>query len=184
LQSARPMRRVAELDPLAQTVISIRSLTDVRPAPQVFGFCRRAGAMIHPGGMMDGSRGLSEATPPDPMLKDEMHPGRGCQRAGGHLERLVAPVSGTLSGCGSNSSAIRGCCCAQPPATCWQPSGLGCARPMILPILSGGAWFWVALVLGGVIAVVVNLIRPRYETTVGRWRAFYDCLLRQLPPPD
>jgi hypothetical protein len=28
----------------------------------------------------------------------------------------------------------------------------------------------------------VNLVRPRYAT--GRWRAFYDFLLRQLPPPD
>src|SRR5262245_29558586 len=32
----------------------------------------------------------------------------------------------------------------------------------------------VAIALGCVLAVVVNLLRPRYETTTGRWRAFYD----------
>jgi len=54
----------------------------------------------------------------------------------------------------------------------------------LLPFLSGGSWFWVALIFGGAIALVVNLVRPRYESTAGRWRAFYDFLLRQLPPPD
>ena len=52
------------------------------------------------------------------------------------------------------------------------------------PFLSGGNWFWIALILGGVTALLVNFVRPRYESTVGRWRASYDFLLRQLPPPD
>jgi hypothetical protein len=42
----------------------------------------------------------------------------------------------------------------------------------------------VAIALGCVLAVVVNLLRPRYETTTGRWKTFYNFLLRQLPPPD
>jgi hypothetical protein len=54
----------------------------------------------------------------------------------------------------------------------------------LLPFLSGGAWFWIALAFGAVLAVIVNCIRPRYESTTGRWRAFYDFLLRQLPPPE
>jgi hypothetical protein len=49
-------------------------------------------------------------------------------------------------------------------------------------LLSGGAWFWIALVFGSATTVVVNLVRPRYESAVGRWRAFYDFLLEQLPP--
>jgi len=55
------------------------------------------------------------------------------------------------------------------------PSGL---------FLSGGAWFFIALVLGGATALIVNRVRPRYERTVGRWRSFYDFLLKQMPPPD
>jgi hypothetical protein len=54
----------------------------------------------------------------------------------------------------------------------------------VLPVLFGGAWFWVALLLGGAGGRVVNLVHPRYERTAGRWRAFYDFLLKQLPPPD
>jgi hypothetical protein len=30
----------------------------------------------------------------------------------------------------------------------------------------------------------VNLVRPNYEKSAGRWRSFYDFLLKQLPPPD
>jgi len=41
-----------------------------------------------------------------------------------------------------------------------------------------------AIALGCVLAVVVNLLGPRYETTIGRWKTFYNLLLRQLPPPD
>jgi hypothetical protein len=56
------------------------------------------GAMIHPGGMTDGSRGLSAATPPDPTLNDEMHPGRGARgRAdtwSGRSRRCLAPCQG------------------------------------------------------------------------------------------
>jgi len=42
----------------------------------------------------------------------------------------------------------------------------------------------VAIALGCVLAVVVNLLGTRYETTTGRWKTFYNFLLRQLPPPD
>jgi hypothetical protein len=52
------------------------------------------------------------------------------------------------------------------------------------PALPGGALFWVALVFGVVTGFVVNLVRPRYACTAGRWRSFYDFLLKQLPPPD
>ena len=52
------------------------------------------------------------------------------------------------------------------------------------PVLSGGTWFGIAVAVGGVIALVVNFLRPRYETAVGKWRSFYDFLLRQMPPPD
>ena len=51
-------------------------------------------------------------------------------------------------------------------------------------VLSGGAGFWIALLLGVATGLVVNLVRPRYERTAGRWRSFYDFLLKQLPPPD
>jgi len=50
--------------------------------------------------------------------------------------------------------------------------------------MSGGAWFWVAIALGGATTLLVNLLRPRYENSVGKWRSFYDFLLRQMPPPD
>jgi len=42
----------------------------------------------------------------------------------------------------------------------------------------------VAIRLGCVLAVAVNLLRPRYDVATGRWRAFYNYLLKQLPPPD
>jgi hypothetical protein len=50
--------------------------------------------------------------------------------------------------------------------------------------LSGRACFWVALGFGCVTALVVNLLRPRYDSATGRWRVIYDYLLKQLPPPD
>lgn len=50
--------------------------------------------------------------------------------------------------------------------------------------LTGGGRFWIALIIGGVIGAVVNLVRPRYESTVGRRKAFYDFFLKQLSPPD
>ena len=53
-----------------------------------------------------------------------------------------------------------------------------------LPALPGGAIFWIALAVGGVTGFVVNLVRPRYEISARGWRAFYDFLLKQLPPPD
>ena len=48
----------------------------------------------------------------------------------------------------------------------------------------GSLWFGLAVFLGAVIGFVVNRLRPRYDKTVGRWRSFYDFLLRQMPPPD
>ncbi len=54
----------------------------------------------------------------------------------------------------------------------------------LIPMLSGGAWFGAAIAFGGATALVVNLLRPRYENAVGKWRSFYDFLLRQMPPPD
>ena len=44
--------------------------------------------------------------------------------------------------------------------------------------------FWISLGFGGLTGLVVNLLRPRYASTSGRWRAFYNFMLRQLPPPD
>jgi len=66
-------------------------------------------------------------------------------------------------------------------------SGLICGALALFrnfAFLSGGMWFGVAIIFGCVIAIVVNLVRPRYESTSGWWRAFYDFLPRQLPPPD
>lgn len=54
----------------------------------------------------------------------------------------------------------------------------------LIPVLSGGAWFGVAIALGAATALALNLLRPRYENAVGKWRSFYDFLLRQMPPPD
>jgi hypothetical protein len=53
-----------------------------------------------------------------------------------------------------------------------------------LPHLPGGAGFWVGIGLGGITGLIVNRVRPRYERTTGRWRSFYDFLLKQLPPVD
>ncbi len=54
----------------------------------------------------------------------------------------------------------------------------------LFPWLPEVGLFWVALISGGVLGFIVNLIRPRYESATGDWRAFYGFLLRQLPPPD
>jgi hypothetical protein len=56
-----------------------------------------------------------------------------------------------------------------------QPWGL-------FPALPHGGLFWLSLGFGAAAGFILNLVRPRYST--GRWRAFYDFLLRQLPPPD
>ena len=66
-------------------------------------------------------------------------------------------------------------------------SGLICGALALFrhfTFLSGGMWFGVATAFGCMIAIVVNLVRPRYERTSGWWQAFYDFLLRQLPSPD
>jgi hypothetical protein len=54
----------------------------------------------------------------------------------------------------------------------------------LFPVLSGGAWFLIAIVLGGLTALIANMVRPRYEGTAGRWRSFYNFLLRQVSPLD
>jgi len=62
--------------------------------------------------------------------------------------------------------------------------GGGLAPLELFPALFGGAWFCIMLVSGAVMALVVNLVRPRYEGTAGRWRSLYDFLLKQMSPPD
>jgi len=54
---------------------------------------------------------------------------------------------------------------------------------VLAPFYAGSMWFWVAIGFSCVLTVIVNLLRPRYEATTGRWRVFYDLLLKQLPPP-
>lgn len=54
----------------------------------------------------------------------------------------------------------------------------------LLAITSALGIFLIAAIAGVVIALVVNLLRPPYESCSKRWRPFYDFLLRQLPPPD
>lgn len=58
------------------------------------------------------------------------------------------------------------------------------APSRLLPLISTTGIFLVALISGIFVALVVNLLRPPYETCSHHWRAFYDFLLRQLPPPD
>jgi hypothetical protein len=59
----------------------------------------------------------------------------------------------------------------------------GVAAPA-LHLPRSGIWFGLAVFLGLILGFMVNRLRPRYEDTVGRWRAFYDFLLRQMPPLD
>jgi hypothetical protein len=58
--------------------------------------------------------------------------------------------------------------------------GGGAAPFLHLP--GRGTCFWIAVFLGAAIGFVVNLLRPLYDRAVGRWRTFYDFLLRQMPP--
>jgi hypothetical protein len=61
----------------------------------------------------------------------------------------------------------------------------GLLAPMrILPVMSGGWGFALAVALGVVVGAVVNCARPRYGSSKGRLRSFYDFLLRQMSPPD
>jgi len=60
--------------------------------------------------------------------------------------------------------------------------GLALGSFGLFPALPHGGLFWLSLGFGAAAGFILNLIRPRYST--GRWRAFYDFLLRQLPPPD
>jgi len=59
--------------------------------------------------------------------------------------------------------------------------GAGVATSGVLPTLSGGTWLLIALVLGGLMALVINRTRPKYERAAGTWRLFYKFLLRQMP---
>ena len=61
--------------------------------------------------------------------------------------------------------------------------GGGAAPALHLPG-RGSLWFGLAVLVGGVIGFVVNLLRPRYDKAAGRWKSFYDFLLRQMSPPD
>jgi hypothetical protein len=58
------------------------------------------------------------------------------------------------------------------------------ASSRLLAITSALGIFLIALISGVGVALVVNLLRPPYETCPQHWRAFYDFLLRQLPSPD
>ncbi len=60
--------------------------------------------------------------------------------------------------------------------------GGGVAVWLRLP--GGGRCFLVAVFLGAVAGFVLNHVRPPYGRAVGRWRSFYEFLLRQMPPPD
>ena len=60
--------------------------------------------------------------------------------------------------------------------------GGGVAVWLRLP--GGGRWFFVAVFLGAVAGFVLNRVRSRYDSALGRWRSFYEFLLRQMPPPD
>ena len=108
-------------------------MTDARRGSRVPWPRRPDGAVLHPGGMTAGSRGSSEATPPEPMLQDEMHPGRGARGGadmfGARSRRCLAP----LQGADPITLRSRGYRCAQPPANFRHPfrilqSGLQCFR--------------------------------------------------------
>jgi hypothetical protein len=53
-----------------------------------------------------------------------------------------------------------------------------------MPMIPAHIWPWFVLGFGCFIAFILNILRPRYQETTGRWRKFYDFLLRQLPPSD
>ena len=70
-----------------------------------------------PGGLPDGSRGLSEATPPDPAREVRCTP-EGCQRRLSRVvsPRALAPLRGAVP-----LALFRGYRSAQPPATFCHP---------------------------------------------------------------
>jgi len=84
---------------------------------------RRAGAMLHPGGMIDGSRGLSEATPPDPILSDEMHPGRGARGRADSLSARSRQSLAPLQGAGAISPRSGGIAALNPRLPSVNPPG-------------------------------------------------------------
>jgi hypothetical protein len=60
----------------------------------------------------------------------------------------------------------------------------GLLAPRLLLITSGLGIFLIAFIFGTIGGLVVNSLRPPYQSCSHRWRRFYDFLLRQLPPPD
>jgi hypothetical protein len=44
--------------------------------------------------------------------------------------------------------------------------------------------FWVGTVIGCVLAMALNWLRPRYDQAGRFWKAIYRFLLEQMPPPD
>jgi hypothetical protein len=53
------------------------------------------------------------------------------------------------------------------------------------PIIESKRMLLLAIFFVGIfVAVVGNLLRPRYEFSTGRTRRVYDFLLQQFPPPD
>jgi hypothetical protein len=48
---------------------------------------------------------------------------------------------------------------------------------------TGGSW-WVGFAIGGVLAVALNWVRPRYDRAGRFWKPIYRFLLEQMPPPD
>lgn len=81
-----------------------------------------APAAAQPGGLPEGSRGLSAAIPPDRGANGSA-PWKGARLRRGRSSRLSA--SGTPAGVQRIlQHRIRGCHCAQPPATFCHPSGM------------------------------------------------------------
>ena len=60
----------------------------------------------------------------------------------------------------------------------------GVAAGLLAPLGRGKGPFLVVVTFGLALALVVNLTRPKYEKASGRWKSFYEFLLRQMPPPD
>ena len=97
--------------------------------PAGCGIGRNVAPRMQAGSLSDGSRGLSEATPPVCRALKEAHPGRGA--------RQRAYASGTPAGVRPVLEVFRWCrrFAAQPPANVWQASGL---RVLALPQVFAG----------------------------------------------
>ena len=90
-------------------------------------------------GCQEGSRGLSAAIPPDRGANGSA-PWKGARLRRGRSSRLSA--SGTPAGVQRIlQHRIRGCRCAQPPATFWQPAGLRWGHPFNGQPVAGNGGF-------------------------------------------